>query len=409
MPGFVKSFIALPFLVVILQTIVVRKKKERPKVMDWLDEALADRRDRSLMRKLRVRPVERARDFSSNDYLALRHDPRLHLAGIEAAALYGSGAGSSPAVSGWTTAHETLAKEMAGWKEAEGALLFSSGYVANQSTVAALVGTGDVIYADRLSHACLIDGARLSGATLKVFPHNDLGRLETVLNRDQGRYRRRLIITESIFSMDGDAAPLVELAALAERFQAMMVVDEAHATGLFGAHGAGMVESLGLGELPFLVRLGTLSKAVGVQGGFVVGSQKLIDWLVQSARGWIYSTAISPYLAGAAEESIRIIREEPWRRVQALQMADSLRQELRKNGWNVAEGVGPIVPLILGDVELALKIGQKLEDQGFAVGVIRPPTVPKGTARLRISVNAGHTLEDIGRLVDALVISVRMD
>lgn len=385
------------------------KKWEIRKVMDWLNEALDSRRQSSLMRRLRVRQLLPGCDFSSNDYLALRHDPRLHLAGIEAAAVHGSGAGSSPAVSGWTTAHETLAKELAGWKEAEGALLFSSGYVANQSTVGALVEAGDVVYADRLSHACLIDGARLSGASLKVFPHNDLDRLESVLNRDQGRYRRRLIITESIFSMDGDAAPLSDLAVLAERFQAMMAVDEAHATGLFGTHGAGMVESLGLGELPFLIRLGTLSKSVGVQGGFVVGSQKLMDWLVQSARGWIYSTAISPYLAGAAAESIRIIRNEPWRRVQTLQMADVLRQKLRETGWNVPEGAGPIVPLVLGDVELALKIGLKLEENGFAAGVIRPPTVPKGTARLRISVNAGHSLEDIGRLVDALVISAKMD
>ena len=373
-------------------------------MMDWLDEALGDRRDRSLMRQLRVRPVERARDFSSNDYLALRHDPRLHQAGLEAAGEYGAGAGSSPAVSGWTKAHEALACELTDWKSAEAALLFTSGYVANLSTVAALVGVGDVVYADRLSHACLIDGAKLSGALLRVFPHNDSNRLESAMNRDKGRYRRRLILTESVFSMDGDLAPLRDLADLAQRFESMLAVDEAHATGVFpiDGNGAGLVESLDLASRPFLIRMGTLSKSIGVQGGYVVGSQKLIDWLIQSARGWIYSTAISPYLAGAATRSIQIIRQERWRGMHVVQAAGVLRQELLSRGWHVYLGESPIVPLMLGHAELALKLGQELEQAGFAVGVIRPPTVPRNTTRLRMSVHADHSVEMVRALVEAL-------
>ena len=368
----------------------------------WLADELATRDQAHLRRRLRVREISPEFDFSSNDYLGLRRDLRLHQAGLQAVARCGAGAGSSPAVSGWGAVHQALAETIARWKGAEAALVFSSGYVANQSTVAALVAAGDAVYADRLSHACLVDGARLAGASLRVFPHNDVAKLQRVLERDQGRFRRRLIVTESLFSMDGDTAPLVELAQVAREHQAMLLIDEAHGTGLFGDHGQGQVEAAGLADWPGLVRLGTLSKAVGVQGGYVVGAQNLMDWLVQSARGWIYSTAISPYLAGAAACSIEIIQAEGWRREQVLTQAALMRQLLTRQGWQVPAGQGPIVPVIVGHVEAALNVGQGLEEQGFAVGVIRPPTVPAGTARLRLSLHAGHTAEDVQRLADAL-------
>jgi len=375
---------------------------EHANPLAWLAGELAARDQAHLRRRLRVRDFLPRQDFSSNDYLALRRDPRLHEAGLQAAARCGAGAGSSPAVSGWGAAHQALAETIARWKGAQAALVFTSGYVANQSTVAALVAAGDAVYADRLSHACLVDGARLAGASHRVFPHNDVAKLQRILERDQGRFRRRLIVTESLFSMDGDTAPLVELAQIAREHQAMLLIDEAHGTGLFGDHGQGLVEAAGLADWPGLVRLGTLSKAVGVQGGYVVGSQELIDWLVQSARGWIYSTAISPYLAGAAACSIGIIQAEGWRREQVLTTATLLRQLLTRQGWQVPAGQGPIVPVIVGDAQAALAVGQSLEEQGFAVGVIRPPTVPAGTARLRISLNAAHTAEDVQRLADAL-------
>lgn len=368
----------------------------------WLSGELTARDQAHLRRRLRVRDVAPEYDFSANDYLALRRDPRLHQAGLQAAARCGAGAGSSPAVSGWGAAHKTLAEKIARWKGAEAALVFTSGYVANQSTVAALAGAGDAVYADRLSHACLVDGARLGGASLRIFPHNDVAKLERILERDRGRFRRRLIVTESLFSMDGDTAPLAELAQVARQQHAMLLIDEAHGTGLFGDGGQGLAEAAGLGHSPGLVRLGTLSKAVGVQGGYVAGPQMLVDWLVQSARGWIYSTAISPYLAGAAACSIEIIKAEGWRRTNVLAQAALLRQLLNRQGWHIPAGQGPIVPVVVGNAAKVVAIGQTLENLGFAVGVIRPPTVPAGTARLRISLHAGHAAEDVERLAAAL-------
>lgn len=371
-------------------------------VFSWIDHALAARREENLFRHLRTRQTTPAQDFSSNDYLGLRCDSRLHEAGHQAAIKAGSGSGSSPAVSGWTQFHDALCVQLAQWKGTESALIFASGYVANLSTVAALVQSGDVVYADRLAHACLIDGAKLSGAKLRVFPHNDAAKLAEIMDRDCGRFRRSLILTESLFSMDGDVAPLLDIGTVATDHQAMLLVDEAHAAGLFGPAGQGLVESLGLGMHPNLIRMGTLSKAIGVQGGFVAGSKNLIDWLRQSARGWIYSTSISPYLAAAAAESIRIIQNEPDRRLRVLEHADFLRCQLTESGWSVPPGQGPIVPVILGDAERTMNISKTLESQGFLVGAIRPPTVPRGTSRLRLSVTAQHTSADISRLVDAL-------
>lgn len=370
--------------------------------LSWLSGSLESREVAGLTRRLRVRQVDPHVDFSSNDYLFFRRDPRLRRADLDSFDISGVGAGSSPAVSGWSSLHEELANAISLWKGAEATLLFSSGYMANQSTIAALVEKPDAVYADRLCHACLIDGARLSGATLRVFPHNDAAKLNEIMARDAGRFRRSLIVTESLFSMDGDIAPLVELAGIATKYNAMMAVDEAHATGLFGPAGQGLVEELGLGGVPGLVRLGTLSKAVGVQGGFVSGPEMLIRWLVQAGRGWIYSTALSPCLAGAAAESIRIIQAEPWRRERTLEVAELLRKRLKEQGWNVPEGAGPIVPVLIGDAGKTMKIGRLMEEEGFALGAIRPPTVPAGTARLRLSLHAGHEVADIERIAAAL-------
>jgi 8-amino-7-oxononanoate synthase len=372
------------------------------KVFEWLDQSLSESEKKGLTRRPGVSEVDPARDFSSNDYLSLRRDPRIHEAGVRAAIEAGVGAGASPAVSGWSKPYDALIQELADWKKAESALAFSSGYAANLSVVAALVSAGDVVYSDRLAHACLIDGARLSGALLRVFPHNDAERLERVLQRDRGRFRRRLIVTESLFGMDGDIAPLPALAELAANYRAMLLADEAHATGLFGAEGQGLVEEAGLSGHECVIRMGTLSKAVGCQGGFVVGSSALISWLIQSARGWIYSTAMSPYLAGAAAEAVRSIRSSDVKRRHLCELSAYVRSRLNSLGWNVPDDRGPIVPVIVGDVVELMRIGDRLRESGFAVGVIRPPTVPKGTARLRISLNASHRREDVDRLTEIL-------
>ena len=368
----------------------------------WIHDSLQKRKSEGLLRELKVRPVASARDFSSNDYLGLRLSLAIHHAGMAAADKLGSGSGSSPAVGGWSAAHQELADTIAEWKNAPAALLFTSGYLANQSTVAALVGPGDAVYLDRLSHACLVDGARLSGASVRVFPHNDHAKLGQIIDRDTPRFRHRLIVTESVFSMDGDMAPLAELAALASHHKAMLLVDEAHATGLFGPQGQGLVEELGLSGHSNLVRTGTLSKALGAQGGFVVGPKALIDWLVQAARGWIYATAISPYLAGAALGAIGIVKSDPTLRQKLHQNAFYLRKKLADQGWQVPQVSGPILPLVIGDSELTTRFGQMLYQKEFAVGAIRPPTVPRGTARLRISLSAIHTHEDIDALAAAI-------
>lgn len=371
-------------------------------VFSWVNDSLDKIRQEKLLRQLRSRVTSPARDFASNDYLGLRNDPRLHQAGHKAASKHGVGGGSSPAVSGWTDQHSELCELIAKWKGTEASLVFSSGYIANFSTVVAMVQSGDVVYVDRLAHACLIDGARISGAKLRVFPHNDVPKLAEIMRRDSGLFRRRLIITESLFSMDGDQAPLVALSELASQNQAMLLIDEAHASGLYGPQGQGLIAAFGLSQHPNLIRLGTLSKAVGGQGGFVAGSQKLIDWLVQSARGWIYSTSLSPYLAGAAAESIRNIEKEPWRREKVLASAQEMRLLLRSSGWDVHDGDGPIVPVLIGDPAKTLNISHELEKSGFLVGAIRPPTVPVGTARLRISMTSHHGTSETRQLVDAL-------
>ena len=369
---------------------------------EWLDEQLCQRAEAGLLRQLSCREIPSGRDFASNDYLGLRRNEDVFQAGFAAVEKLGSGSGSSPAVGGWTSAHDELTKRLAEWKGAESALIFTSGYLANQSTIAALVGSADAVYLDRLAHACLVDGTRLSGAKLRVFSHNDEGRLEAILQRDAGRFRRRLIVTESIFSMDGDTAPLKKLADLALNNNCMMLVDEAHGTGFFGPEGQGLVEELGLASHPSLVRTGTLSKAIGAQGGFVVGPKRLVEWLVQAARGWIYATSISPFLAASASAAIDIIRSQPELRLKLQRNSERLRHLMTQQGWLLPAGRGPILPLIVGEAESAVAMGQGLWEKGFAVGAIRPPTVPNGTARLRLSVSAAHSEADIEALAAAV-------
>ncbi len=289
---------------------------------------------------------------------------------------------------------------LAEFEGTEAALVFPSGFAANAGTIAALVDKHDAIYSDRKNHASLIDGCRLSGAEIHIYAHRDCRRLEFLLQAGD-RYRRRLIVTDSLFSMDGDLAPLDQLARLAERYDCMLLVDEAHATGVLGARGRGGCELLGV-EHDVDVRIGTLSKALGSSGGFVVGSRMLIDWLLNRARPYVFSTALPPALAAAAAAALEIVTREPERRGQLLARAAELRARLRARGWRVGDSIGPILPLVIGDAQRTMQLSARLREQGFLVPGIRPPSVPKGESLLRMSLSYGHSREMIEQLLVAL-------
>ena len=330
-------------------------------------------------------------NFSSNDYLGLANDPRLQQAATAAIARWGVGAGASRLVCGNLEPYRLLEDKLAAFKNKEAALVFGSGYAANVGTITALAGADDVLILDKLDHASIIDGARQSGAAIRVYPHLNLRKLEEILRQSQS-YRRRLIITETVFSMDGDLAPLTEIVALKEKYAAWLMLDEAHATGLFGKHRRGLAEQLGV-EDQVEITLGTLSKALGCAGGFVVGSQTLIDLLRNRARSLIYSTALPPAVCAAAAAAVEFVMSDA-----GAQRRDRLWDNVRALGAQSA-----IHPVIIGDERAAVAQSGKLLDEGIFVPAIRYPTVPKGKARLRITVSAEHTAAEIARLKQLLV------
>lgn len=363
------------------------------------------RRQRRLVRLLPGGACEidgrRLWNFASNDYLGLASDFRLADAAKAAIDECGLGSRASALVAGRSEWHAKLEQALARFEGQEAAILFPTGYAANVGTIAALVEESDVVFCDRFNHASLIDGCRLSGAKLRVFRHDDLPTLERELAKSAG-YRRRLIVTDAVFSMDGDLSPLPELCDLAERFEADLLVDEAHGTGVFGEHGRGVCEHLGV-EDRVAVRVGTLSKSIGALGGFVAGPQSLIDWLWNKARPQIFSTALPPAICAAATAAIKIIHNEPDHRQRLHQNCDFVRRELTQAGIEVvANSVGPIIPIVLGDPSAAVVAQRKLEERGCLVAAIRPPTVPNGTSRLRISLSAAHNDESLRTLVEAV-------
>jgi 8-amino-7-oxononanoate synthase len=340
-------------------------------------------------------------DFASNDYLGLSHDPRVVEAARRAAAEAGAGSGASALVSGRSVWHERLERRLAHFEGQEAAILFPSGYAANVGTITSLVERDDAIFSDSLNHASLIDGCRLSGATVHVYNHHALISLEGRLASARSA-RRRLIVTDGIFSMDGVPAPLCELCALARRYDAQVLVDEAHATGVFGPLGRGTAELLDVEE-SVAVRVGTLSKAIGSVGGFVCGSRTLVDWLWNRARPQIFSTAAPPSACAAACAGLEIIESEPRRRAKLFLLSQRLRDGIRELGLEtVPGGSGPIVPVILNDAPLAVRVADGLEQLGFLVGVMRPPSVPRDSARLRITVSSVHEPQMIDGLLGAL-------
>ena len=378
--------------------------------LGWIDEELAVLQRQGLRRRLATRSGPQAArmvvdgrelvNFGSNDYLALAADPRLAAAAAQAAHEEGWGSGASPLICGHAGSHQQLELRLARFEGTEAALVFSSGFAANAGTVAALVGPGDVVFTDRKNHASLLDGCRLSRADVRAYPHGDCHRLDELLAR-AGKSRRRLIATDSLFSMDGDLAPLADLAELAERHASMLLIDEAHATAVFGPRGRGMAEHLGV-EDRVDVRVGTLSKALGSAGGFVAGSRSLIEWLINRARPYVFSTASPPASAAAALAALDIVRHEPHRRQEVLARAEQLRNRLAEQGWNVGHSASQIIPVIVGRPDRAVELATALRQRGLFVPAIRPPTVPEGEACLRISLTYGHTPEMIETLLEAL-------
>jgi len=339
--------------------------------------------------------------FASNNYLGLANDPRVKEALARGIEKWGWGAGASRLVAGHTEAHETLEADLAAFKHTEAALVFPTGYQTNLGVIGSLVGRGDLVLSDRENHASIYDAVKLSGARLVRYAHADAGDAARLLAKHRDAPGRRLIVTDTVFSMDGHLAPLRALALLAEREGAMLVLDEAHATGVLGPTGAGLAEEVGL-ESGNTASVGTLSKALGGIGGFVAASRAVCDLIVNRGRSFIYTTALPAAACEAARAALKIVRAEPERRRRVLALAERLRGALQEKGFDSGQSASQIVPVFVGAPERALALAAVLLERGIFCPAIRPPTVPPGTSRLRVSLTAEHTEEDVGRLVSAL-------
>jgi 8-amino-7-oxononanoate synthase len=344
-------------------------------------------------------------NFASNDYLGLAADPRLAQTAADAFQNSGVGRGASPLVSGRSTIHEQLEQKLATFLGTKSALLFPTSFAANAGIIPAMVGEGDAIYGDAKNHASIIDGCRLSKADRHVYPHVDMAALESLLKEGK-HYRRKLIVTDTLFSMDGDLAPLTRIGELAESHSAMLMVDEAHAIGVFGATGRGVVEHFAA-EDPTLpqrihVRVGSFGKALGGAGGFVAGSTALVRWLANKARTYVFSTAHPAAISAAGLVALDLIDREPERREGLLTRAADLRARLAEQGWNTGWSVSQIVPVILGSADETMRVSQSLRESGIWAPGIRPPSVPEGESLLRLGFTAAHTPEMVDRLLSEL-------
>ncbi|WLV24359.1 8-amino-7-oxononanoate synthase [Aciduricibacillus chroicocephali] len=332
-------------------------------------------------------------NLASNDYLGLAGDERLLEAQVKAAERYGAGAGASRLVTGSHPLYEATEQALIAWKGTEGALICGSGYTANIGVLSSLLSRHDVVFSDRLNHASIIDGILLSRAEHKRYRHNDMGHLEKLLQKTP-EGKRKLIVTDSVFSMDGDTANLDELVRLKEKYGALLVVDEAHAGGVFGPEGKGLCAALGVDEAVD-IQIGTFSKAFGSYGAYITGKRWLIDFLVNRMRSLIYTTALPPAVLGSAMESLQIIRDEDWRREKLQRNADYLRRKLIEAGFHTYESMTQIIPVRIGENEQAIQFSKELQEAGISAIAIRPPTVPKGEARIRFAVSALHEEEDL--------------
>jgi 8-amino-7-oxononanoate synthase len=338
--------------------------------------------------------------FAGNDYLGLAHHPALLAAAAEAAGL-GAGATASALIAGHSPAHAALEDELAAFAGADAALLFHSGYAANTGVIPALVGPSDAVFSDALNHASLIDGVRLSGASRQVVPHRDLEALDAALAAASGA-RRRLVVCDAVYSMDGDLAPLPELLALCERHDAWLMVDDAHGFGVLGDGGAGTVEHFGVEGHPRLVHMATLGKAAGVAGAFVAGPKALVEWLANRARTYVFATALPPMVVQSLRAALRLIEAEPQRRRHLHHLIARFRAGAAGLPWTLLPSATAIQPLVIGGNAEVLALDAALRRRGLWVPAIRPPTVPAGSARLRMSLSAAHTEADVDRLCAVL-------
>ncbi len=335
----------------------------------------------------------------SNDYLGLANHPVVKEAAARAIGDHGTGAGASRLVAGTMELHIELEDRLRVFKNTEAALLFNSGWHANTGCIPALASRGDDIFCDKLSHASIIDGCILSRANLKRYPHGDMNALEGLLKRS--RASRKLVITDGVFSMDGDIAPLDDILGLAERYGATLLLDDAHATGVLGRNGRGTLEHIGI-DNPSVIQLGTLGKAFGSYGAFVAGSRRLIEFVMNTARSFIYSTALPPAVCAASIKAIDIVEGEPERRERLLRNASLVRDGLKKRGLDTLCSTTQIIPLVVGDAARTMEATRRLLDRGVFVQGIRPPTVPQGTSRLRITVTSEHSTDDLERAVETI-------
>lgn len=375
-----------------------------------LGERLAGRHAESRFRQCRTHespqgPVLRRdgrefRNFSSNDYLGLANHPEVRHAFQAAASRWGVGSGAAHLVCGHSHEHQALEEELADFTGRESALLFSTGYMANLGTLQALTGKGDAVFEDRLNHASLLDGGLTSGARFQRYRHADTGHLAGLL--DASPAQARLVVTDGVFSMDGDVAPLADLARVCRDGKAALMVDDAHGFGVLGPNGEGSVIAAGLGPADVPVYMATLGKALGVFGAFVAGSRELTGFLTNFARPCIYTTALPPAVAAAARCALRLVREESWRRQRLQTLIARFRAGASEQGWSMPPADTAIQPLLLGSEQAALSLSQALEARGFWITAIRPPTVPAGESRLRITLSAAHDEADVDALLAAL-------
>jgi len=338
--------------------------------------------------------------FCSNNYLGLANNPLVVEAVKDAVEKYGWGAGASRLVSGNMELHEALEEKISRFKGKEASIVFPTGYMANVGAISSLVSKGDLVICDKLNHASIIDGCRLSGADFRVYPHCDMEKLENVL-RKSAKYSHKLIVTDTVFSMDGDLAPLPDIVRIASKYKAMVMVDEAHGTGVFGEKGSGVVEHFNLSKKINIV-MGTLSKAVGSMGGYVSGDAGLIDFLRNKARSFMYTTALPPAVCAASIAGIELIQKDHSLRTSLWHNVRYLNEKLKLLNFNVISSESPIIPILIGDPKKAVNVSKFLHKEGILIPAIRPPTVPARSSRLRMTVMSTHTKEDMERLLDVL-------
>lgn len=372
--------------------------------LEWIKEELSQIHDKQLFRLLTELETGQSPEVTidgkryvllgSNSYLGLSVDPKVVESAKIALEKYGAGSGGSRLVSGSSDLHRMLEERIASFKNTEAAILFSSGYLANIGTIPALVGSDDIIYSDELNHASIIDGARLSRSTVRIYKHLDLNHLNELLEADKHKTCKKLIVTDTVFSMDGDLVLLPELVLLSEQYGCMLMVDEAHATGVLGKRGSGATEHFGVEDRVPVV-MGTLSKAVGSLGGYIAGSQQLIDFIRNRVRSYIFDTSLPPASLAASITAIDIIENEPERREHLWNLVNHFKSNIESSGLKVLPSHSAIIPVLIGDAEPALKFAKLLRENGVFTPAVRPPSVPHGMCRIRVTIMAKHTQDHV--------------